>query len=68
MGLSVDQLFDLIERMPEADRLALEKRLSQCLEAEWNDAVAENRRIAEARGITDETVGSAFERRRRPDL
>jgi len=60
MGLSVDQVFELIERMPEADRMALEKRLSQRLEAEWNEAVAENRRIAETRGITDETVGARY--------
>lgn len=64
MGLSVDQLFDLIERMPEDDRLALEKRLSQRLEAEWREAVAENRRIAQARGITEDTIEQAIQRRR----
>lgn len=63
MGLSVDQVLELIEGLPDDDRLALEK-LSQRLEAEWNEAVAENRRLARARGITEETVDQAIHRRR----
>jgi len=62
--LTVDQVFELIERMPEEDRLALEKRLSQRLEAEWNEAVAENRRLAQDCGFTDETIEQAIHRRR----
>lgn len=64
MGLSVDQVLELIEGLPDEDRLALEKKLSQRLEAEWNEAVAENRRLAQARGITEETVDQAIHRRR----
>jgi hypothetical protein len=47
-----------------ADRLALQMRLSQRLESEWTGAVAENRRIAHDRGITDETIERAIHRRR----
>jgi hypothetical protein len=61
---TVDYVLDLIERLPEDDRLALEMRLSQRLDAEWEDAVAENRRLAADRGITDETIDRAIHRRR----
>jgi hypothetical protein len=61
---TVDYVFELIEQMPDEDRLALEMRLSQRLQAEWNDTVAENRRIALARGITDDTIERAIHRRR----
>jgi hypothetical protein len=61
---TVDYVLELIERMPDEDRLALEMRLSQRLEAEWSDAVAENQRIAHDRGITDETIERAIHRRR----
>ena len=61
---TVDYVFELIERMPDEDRLALEIRLSHRLEAEWNEAVAENRRIAHDRRITDETIERAIHRRR----
>jgi hypothetical protein len=61
---TVDYVFELIEQLPENDRLALEMRLSQRLETEWNAAVAENRRLAVDRGITDETIERAIHRRR----
>jgi hypothetical protein len=61
---TVDYVLELIARMPEEDRLALEKRLSERIDAEWEAAVAENRRLAQERGITDETIDSAIHRRR----
>jgi hypothetical protein len=61
---TVDYVLELIEQLPQEDRLALEMRLSQRLEAEWAEAVAENRRIAQNRGITDETIDRAIHRRR----
>jgi hypothetical protein len=61
---TVDYVFGLIEQLPENERLALEIRLSERLQAEWNEAVAENRRIALDRGITDETIQRAIHRRR----
>ena len=61
---TVEHILELIERMPDEDRLALEMRLSERLEAEWNEAVAQNRRIAHDRGITDETIDQAIHRRR----
>lgn len=61
---TVDYVLELIEQLPEEDRLALEKRLSQRLDAEWEEAVAENRRVAQERGITEETLDQAIHRRR----
>ena len=61
---TVDHVLELIEQMPEEDRLAFEKRLSQRLEAEWDEAVAENRRVAQERGITEETIDRVIRRRR----
>ena len=62
--VTVEQVLDLIEQMAEEDRLALEKRLSERLDAERNEAVAENRRVAQSRGITEETIDRAIHRRR----
>jgi hypothetical protein len=61
---TVDHVLDLIEQLPEDDRLLLEKRLSERLEADWQEAVAENGRIAEERSITEETINRAIHRRR----
>jgi hypothetical protein len=61
---TVDYVLELIEQMPEEDRLLLEKRLSQRLDAEWDKAVAENRRLAQERGITEQTIDRAIHRRR----
>ena len=61
---TVDYVLELIEQMPEEDRLALEKRLSERLDAEWDAAVAENRRLAQERGITEDTIDRAIHRRR----
>jgi hypothetical protein len=61
---TVDYVLELIDQMPEEDRLALEKRLSERLEAAWNAAVAENRRLAHQRGISEETIDRAIHRRR----
>lgn len=61
---TVDHVLELIEQLPEEDRLTLEKRLSQRLEAQWEEAVSENRRIAQARGMTEETIDRAIHRRR----
>jgi len=64
---TVDYVLQLIEQMPEEDRLALEKRLSERLEAEWDKVVAENCRIARQRGINEETIDRAIHRRRYGD-
>jgi hypothetical protein len=61
---TVDYVLELIEQMPQEDRLALEMRLSQRLEADWAEAVAENRRVAEDRGITDEMIDRSIHCRR----
>ncbi|MEX2142216.1 MAG: hypothetical protein WD894_23310 [Pirellulales bacterium] len=61
---TVDYVLELIDQMPEEERLALEVRLSQRLDAEWDQAVAENRRMAEDRGITEETIDRAIRKRR----
>lgn len=61
---TADEVLALIEKMPAEDRLALEKRLSERLDTQWDDAVAENRRIAQERGITEETIDRAIHQRR----
>jgi hypothetical protein len=61
---TVDYVLELIEQMPQEDRLALEMRLSQRFEGDWAEAVAENRHVADDRGITDETIDRAIHRRR----
>jgi hypothetical protein len=61
---TVDYVLELIDRLPEEDRLALETRLSERLESEWNDAVIENRRIATDSGITEKTIDRVIHRRR----
>lgn len=61
---TVDHVLELIEQMPEEDRLVLEQRLWQQVEAEWDEAVAENQRLAQERGITEETIDRVIHRRR----
>ena len=61
---TVDHVLELIHRLPEEDRLALEVRLSQHLDAEWEEAVAENRRVAHERGIAEEAIDRAIHKRR----
>ncbi len=61
---TADYVLELIDQLPEAERLVLEQRLSQRLEAEWDEAVAENRRVARERGINEETIDRAIHRRR----
>jgi hypothetical protein len=61
---TVEHILELIEQMPEEDRLALETRLSQRLEAEWEKSIAENQRIARDQGITEESIDRAIHRRR----
>ncbi|MCC6358864.1 MAG: hypothetical protein IT450_08980 [Phycisphaerales bacterium] len=60
----IQQLLDLIDRLPDDDRVLFEKRLSERIEAEWSAAVSGNKRLAEERGITEETIDSAIHRRR----
>lgn len=61
---SVDYVLDLIEQMPEEDRVALETRLSERLEAEWSEIIAQNRKAAVEKGITEESVDRIIHRRR----
>ena len=61
---SVDQIIDLIEKLPDEDRLTLEKRLAEKLDRQWNEVVQQNRRIAAERGIDDAAIDAAIHRRR----
>ncbi len=61
---TVDYVLELIDQLPDEDRAALEARLLNRIEAEWSDAVAENRQIAETKGVTDETIDGIIHRRR----
>jgi hypothetical protein len=61
---AVNHVLELIEQLPHEDRLKLEKLLAKRFEEEWQEALAENRRLAEERGITQETIDRAIHRRR----
>lgn len=61
---TADDVLALIDQLPDSERLELEKRLSERLDAAWNAAVDESRRTAEKKGITDETIQVAIQRRR----
>ena len=61
---AIHHVMELIEQLPEEDRLELEKLLAQKFDAEWKAALTENRRIAQKRGITEETIDRAIHRRR----
>lgn len=61
---TVEHLLEMIDQLPEKDRLALEMRLAQRLETEWHEAVAENGRVAREGGITEEAIDLAIHRRR----
>jgi len=61
---TVDYVLELIEQMPQEDRLTLERRLSERLDCDWNEAVAENRRVALERGITEGTTARVIHRGR----
>ena len=61
---AIHHVMELIEQLPEEDRLELEKLLAQKFDTEWKAALTENRRISQQRGITEETIDRAIHRRR----
>ncbi len=61
---TVDQVLELIDQLADDDRLALQRRLSEQLDAAWGEAVARNRALAEQHGVTEASIDAAIRRRR----
>ena len=61
---TVDEILELIEKLPDQERVLLETRLAQRLDEDWSRAVAENRRVAGERGIDERAIEDAIHRRR----
>lgn len=61
MSPQVDAILQQIERLDEADRLALEQRLQELAEAEWKREAENARADASQRGIDQRTIDDAVE-------
>ena len=61
MSQQVEAILQQIERLDEADRLALEQRLQELSEGEWNREVEHARDVARQQGIDQRTIDEAVE-------
>ena len=64
MSQHVEAILQQIERLDEADRLVLERRLQELAEAEWRREAESARAVARDRGIDQRTIDDAVERLR----
>ena|SRR5437867_6062708 len=65
-SLTVRELLRQINRLPESDRLLLEKQLAQRAEAEWLRDAKAARAVARARAIDQAAIDRAVEEVRYP--
>jgi hypothetical protein len=56
---AVEDILERIQKLPEEDRLLLEKRLSELLEGEWDKAAGEARAEAARRGLDQAAIDRA---------
>jgi hypothetical protein len=61
---SIQDILQQIDALPEDDRLLLEERLSERLEAEWRQECEQARRIAQLKGIDQGVIDHAVGRQR----
>src|SRR4051794_7130926 len=61
---TVGDLLLQISRLPETDRLLLERRLAERAEAEWMRSARTARKVARARGLNQATIDRAVEQAR----
>jgi hypothetical protein len=61
MSPQVEAILQQIRRLDEADRLMLDQRLQELIEAEWECEVASARNSARERGIDQQTIDDAVE-------
>jgi hypothetical protein len=59
MSPQVEAIWQQIERLDDADRLILEQRLHELLEAEWRREAESARAAARERGIDQQTIDDA---------
>ncbi len=59
MNTAVDRIVRQIEKLTLRQRRALERRLAMQRDQEWEDQCDQMRKIAKARGITQEMIDKA---------
>ena len=65
-NVAVQEILDKIERLPEEDRLCIERRLAETSEIEWQRVAEGVRRIAEENNIDQQTIDRAVNEIRYP--
>jgi hypothetical protein len=65
-AIAVQDIIEQIKQLPEADRLLLERRLTELAESEWRLAANQAREDARAKGIDQTTIDRAIDDLRRP--
>jgi hypothetical protein len=66
MSDAVRQLLDRIEQLPDEDRLALEERLAEMVDADWKREVKQARKLARERGLDQAAIDQAIHNLRYP--
>ena len=56
---TVENILQRIQKLPQKDRLLLEKRLAESLEGEWQKAAGPARREAQRRKLDQATIDRA---------
>ena len=63
---AVQEILERIHNLPDEDRLVLEQRLAEMLEAEWQKAAVEARQEAKRRGLDQVAIDKAISDLRHP--
>jgi hypothetical protein len=63
---TVEEILQRIQKLPQKDRLLLEKRLAESLEGEWQKAANGARREAQRRKLDQSAIDQAVRDVRRP--
>ena len=61
MSPQVDAILQQIERLDEADRVALEQKLQEMAEAEWKREAENARAVAREQGLDQRTIDEDVE-------
>lgn len=64
--VTVDEILQRIEQLPEEDRILLEQRLAERAETEWSKAAEQARRVAREKGIDQAKIDQAVQSVRYP--
>ncbi len=66
MSTIVREILDRILKLPEQDRLELERELARALDAEWEHEARVASRMAKEQGIDDARIQQVISERRYP--